>query len=180
MLMDPFMDVESQSKFLGLGKGRLSNIYAWLACKYGDYLTAYEIVQAQQYRKQSIGTNIKLLTLLKMGKVVDTIFLLENNIIDLVGTDRLSHQKPKLCREVIQLIVHAVKDSEDKEVISRLTDVFSKLDFVAEIIDENIEDLLCVPIDTFGPGQHKKKSEIHTLRKKHQQSRNFKQQSDSS
>jgi len=178
MLMKPFMDVESQGQFLGIGKGRLSNIYAWLAYKDGDYLTAYEIVQAHR-KESSIGINIKLLTLLKMGKVIDTIFLLENNIIDLVGTDTLSHQKPKLCREVIQLMVHAVKESEDKEVISRLTDVFSKLDFVAEVVDESIEDLLCVPI-TFGPVQPKKKGEIHTLRKKHKQSKKIKQQSGSS
>eukprot|EP00092_Neocalanus_flemingeri_P001478 GFUD01001576.1.p1 GENE.GFUD01001576.1~~GFUD01001576.1.p1 ORF type:complete len:405 (-),score=92.70 GFUD01001576.1:64-1143(-) len=166
--MESYMDVTNPSGLLAQGKGRLTYTYAWLACKDENYQTAYEIVHAESnVTKENLKTNLKLFTLLKMEKTVDVILHLEDIIENYDGPERMRNQKPQFCKEVIQLLVKAVKESPDKEHVSRLKSIFSKLDYAAEITDSSIEDLLLLPVDNVGSVQRKRTSELDALRRRY-------------
>eukprot|EP00092_Neocalanus_flemingeri_P021650 GFUD01023483.1.p1 GENE.GFUD01023483.1~~GFUD01023483.1.p1 ORF type:complete len:396 (-),score=68.00 GFUD01023483.1:9-1196(-) len=167
LFMESYLDVKNPIELLAHGKGRLTYVYAWLACKDENYQTAYEIIHTEPSAiKRTPKTNLKLFTLLKMDKTVDAILYLENGVIDNYD-DSHSHQKPKICREVVQLLVKAVDESKDKEHISRLRSIFSKLDYVAEITGDSIEDLLFMPVDNVGSVQQKRTSELDALRRRY-------------
>jgi len=168
MFLESYLNVKNPIELLSHGMGRLTYIYAWLACLDGNYLTAYEIVHVESKdMKRSLKTNLKMFTLLKMDKTIDAIFVLEDVIEIYDGPERLSHRKPKFCKEVIQLLVQAVNKSQDKEVISRLKSIFSKLDYVAEITGESIEDLLFLPVDNVGSVQRKRVTELDALKRRY-------------
>ena len=165
VLMDKIMKVQNPGE---VGKGRYP--YAWLACMEERYAAAYEIVHHEPTKgpKRSLQTNMKLFTLLKMDKPVDTISVLEDIIKTAAeGPERPNQQKPTLCREVIQLLVAAAKDCRDDKLLSRLKIVFSKLDNAAEITDKSIEDLLFLPVDGgSGSNQRKRETNLDDLRRR--------------
>jgi len=146
VLVEEFLTEDNQAMALGQEKGRLTNIYAWLSCMDGNYPTAYEIIQAQSKHVDCAKINLKLFTLLKMSKIVEAIFALEDVIGRFGGPGRIQYYKPRICKEVIQDLVQAVNESKDGEIVLSMKGVFSKLDFVAEIVEDSIEDLLFEPI----------------------------------
>ena len=166
MLMDTIMKVENPGE---VGKGRYP--YAWLACMEERYSAAYEIVHHEPTKgqKRSLQTNMKLFTLLKMDKPVDTTSVLEDIIkTSDEGPERPNQQKPTLCKEVIQLLVAAAKDCRDDKLLSRLKIVFSKLDNAAEITDKTVEDLLFLPVDGgAGSNQRKRETNLDDLRRRY-------------
>jgi len=148
--------------------GRLAHAYAWLACKDGDHAAGYEIVQADnKSSKNSLHINLQVFTLLELGRSEDAVYVLDKFIQTRAGPERLDEKRPLLCREVIQKLVTAVKDSEDQEMIGLLRMVFSKLDTVAEITDDGIEELLVIPIDSLGSAERKSLTSMQDLRRKY-------------
>jgi len=138
--------------------GRLTHAYAWLACKEGDYAVAYETLHSDYHiPNKSLQANLQVFSLAELDRPGDAVTVLDRFIQTMQGPDRLDKKKPILCREVIQNLVTAVKDSKDEELISQLKMVFSELDTVAEITDDGIEDLLVIPMDNLGTAEQKKR-----------------------
>jgi len=143
--------------------GRLTHAYAWLACKDGDHAVAYEIVHPDS--NNSLKINIQVFSLLELGKLEDAISVLEKFIQTNVGPDRPERRRPLLCREVVQKLAEAVKNSEDKELVFKLKKTFMELDTAAEITESGIEDLLLIPMDSVGTSQRNRISSMEDLKR---------------
>jgi len=163
-LLETYMD-ENRGEELLKGRGmRLAFAYAWLACKDMKFTTAYEIIHADYTNdKQSLKINLKLYTLLKLEKVNDALNALEDFIDNCGGPERLDFQKPKFSLEVIQLLMKAANESKDEELNSTLKTIFAKLDYLAEVTNETIENLLFLPMDSAGYTNQKKRARAHEM-----------------
>jgi len=161
----------------GQVQGRLAHAYAWLACKDGNHAVGYETVHSEnRTSNNSLQINLQVFSLLELGRTEDAVAVLDRFIQTRAGPERLEEKTPVLCRDIIQKLVTAVKDSEDQEIIGQLRTVFSKLDTAAEITDEGIEDLLVIPMDSQGSVQRNSLTSMQDLERKYRHSgRKFRQ-----
>jgi len=141
--LDTFFSKNTMEFDEAFGRGVFA--YAHLASKAGEYSLAHDAIHNLN-KKSILKLNIDLDILTKMGRLSDAVNLLHNMTVEEDVPGRMSNRKPVFCSDIIDSLVAALKEANDPELVEEVRVVFKRLDSTADIVSEDIEYFLNLPI----------------------------------